>query len=62
MKNYIKEGLEMRLAPPAIYDRICRALENPTLSKKDREELMVQKEKAEQMALRTKHIFRFPNI
>lgn len=62
MKNYIKEGLEMRLAPPSIYNNICKALENPNLSKKDREALLEQKEKAEKMATLTKEIFRFPSI
>ena len=27
MKDYIKEGLQQRIGPPLIYDRICKALE-----------------------------------
>ena len=59
MKDYIKEGLQQRLAPPSIYQRICRELENPNLSKKDREELLQQKDKAEKMAIMTRDIFKF---
>lgn len=58
MKDYIKEGLERREGPPIFYNRICRALENPNLSAKDRAELMKQKEKAEKMVILTKDIFR----
>ena len=59
MKDYIKDGLEKRLGPPAIYDNICRALESPGLTEAEREELLVQKDKAEKLAIRTKDIFSF---
>lgn len=59
MKDYIKEGFEHYLAPPAIYDSICKALENPDLTEEEREELSQQKEKAKAMAIKMKDIFRF---
>ena len=46
MKDYIKEGLQKRLAPPAIYENICRALENDNLTEEEREDLLRQKAKA----------------
>ena len=46
MKDYIKDGFEKRLGSPAIYDNICRALEKPGLTEEEREELLVQKDKA----------------
>ena len=59
MKDYIKEGFERGIAPPLIYDRICKALENPELTEAERTELLVQKDKAEKLAIRTKDIFKF---
>lgn len=59
MKDYIKEGFKNYLAPPAIYENICKALENQELTEEEREELLAQKEKAEKMAMRTKDIFNF---
>ena len=60
MKDYIKDGLRRRLAPPAIYEEICRALQNPNLTKAEREELTRQKDKAETLALQFRDIFKFP--
>lgn len=60
MKDYIKDGLQRRLAPPAIYEEICRDLERKNWTAKEREELLKQKDKAEKMAIMTRDIFKFP--
>ena len=62
MKDYIKEGLQNRIAPAGIYKEICKALENPNLWKEERKELMRQKDKAETMALQLGSIFKFPEL
>lgn len=62
MKDYIKDGLSKHLAPPVIYDNICKALENPQLTEDERKELLKQKEKANDIAMKMKDIFRFPSI
>ena len=59
MKDYIREGLANYDAPPRIYDKICKALEDPALTKNERNELLEQKEKAEKMAIKTSSIFPF---
>ena len=53
MRDYIREGLANYDAPPRIYDKICKALENPALTENERKELLEQKEKAEKMAMKT---------
>lgn len=50
MKDYIKEGLSMRISPSGIYKNICKALENQNLTDAEREELEKQKEKAKKYA------------
>ena len=59
MKDYIKEGLRNYDAPPVIYERICKALENPNLTDEEREELIKQRDKAESMAKKLSSIFGF---
>ena len=60
MKDYIKDGLQRYLAPPAIYEEICRELEKKHWTAEERAELLKQKDKAEQMAIMTRDIFKFP--
>lgn len=60
MKDYIKDGLQRRLAPPAIYDEICRDLERKSWTEEERAELLKQKDKAYEIAMRTKDFFKFP--
>ena len=59
MLDYIKDCLEAGWAPPKIYDAICKALEDKTLSEKDRQELLRQKEKAREIAVKLSDIFKF---
>ena len=59
MKDYIKEGLRNYDAPPVIYERICKALENPNLTDEEREELIKQRDKAKAMSKTLSDIFGF---
>ena len=59
MKDYIKVGLQNRVAPIVIYEEICKALENVNLTAEEREELIRQKNKAEAMAKMSSDIFGF---
>lgn len=59
MIDYIREGLLNELAPPAIYDAICDALDDVTLTEEEREELLRQKAKAEDLAMKTRGLFKF---
>ena len=59
MKDYIKEGLKNYDAPPRIYENICKALEIPWLTDEERKELLRQKEKIKEVAIKTKDIFGF---
>ncbi len=59
MKDYVKEGLRNYDAPPVIYDRVCKALENPHLTDEEREDLLRQKAKAEEMVKTLSDIFGF---
>lgn len=59
MKDYINEGLHNRVAPSAIYEEICRALENDNLTAEEREELIKQRDKAESMSKTLSDIFGF---
>jgi hypothetical protein len=59
MKDYIREGLMHRDAPPRIYENICKALENDKLTAEEREDLLRQKAKAEEMAKTLSDIFGF---
>ncbi len=62
MRDYIREGLANYEAPPLIYRKICKALENPALTENERSELLEQKEKAEKIAMKTSILFPFePN-
>ena len=40
MRDYIREVLANYDAPPRIYDKICKALENPALTEIERKELL----------------------
>ena len=59
MIDYIKECLEAGWAPPRIYEAICKALDDKTLSEEDRQELLRQKEKAKEIAIKLSAIFKF---
>ena len=59
MKDYIKEGLRNYDAPPVIYERICAALENPHLTDEEREDLIKQRDKAEEITKKLSDIFGF---
>lgn len=59
MKDYIKVGLQNRVAPIVIYEEICKVLENNNLTAEEREELIRQRNKAEAMAKKLSDIFGF---
>ena len=55
MKDYIKEGLRLHIAPADIYKMISEALESELLTAEEKAELEQQQKKAKSMA----DLFRF---